>query len=97
MLVFPADLEEVEEVGCGGVDGDEVLGWGRRGIGEGTDGEVGRSLAWEMLFFFGGGEGVCQRKRGGSVPCAYRDVLFDLDGPHDECRTRWTVMFDGLY
>ena len=33
MLVFPADLEEVEEVGGGCVDGYEVLvwlgGWGR--------------------------------------------------------------------
>lgn len=27
MLVFAADLEEVEEVGCGSVDGDEVFGW----------------------------------------------------------------------
>ena len=27
VLVFAADLEEVEEVGCGGVDRDEILGW----------------------------------------------------------------------
>lgn len=31
VLVFAADLEQVEEVGCGGVDGDEVFvgrgGW----------------------------------------------------------------------
>ena len=25
MLVFTADLEEVEEIGCSGMDGDEVL------------------------------------------------------------------------
>lgn len=25
MLVFPADLEKVEEIGCGGMDGDEIL------------------------------------------------------------------------
>ena len=25
MLVFPADLEKVEEIGCGSVDGDEIL------------------------------------------------------------------------
>ena len=31
MLIFPANLKEVEEVGCGGVDGDEICGWGRRG------------------------------------------------------------------
>lgn len=35
MLVFAADLEEVEEVCCRGVDGDEVLVLGGRWIGEG--------------------------------------------------------------
>lgn len=52
MLVFAADLEEVEEVRCAGVDGDEVLGWGGGGGGEGGDGEVGGAL-W-------GGEGGVQ-------------------------------------
>ncbi len=37
MLVFTADLEEIEEVGCGGVDGDEVLIW--RGFGGGQSGD----------------------------------------------------------
>jgi hypothetical protein len=37
VLVFAADLEEVEEVGCGGVDGYEVLVFGGRGVGEGGD------------------------------------------------------------
>jgi len=44
MLVFAADLEEVEEVCCGGVDGDEVLGWGGGGGREGGHGEVGGTL-----------------------------------------------------
>ena len=35
VLVFATDLEEVEEVGCGGVDGDEVFVglWGWAGEG----------------------------------------------------------------
>lgn len=44
MLVFAADLEEVEEVGCGCVDGDEVFvrfGGGRREV---EDFEVFRAL-----------------------------------------------------
>jgi hypothetical protein len=40
MLVFSADLKEVEEVCCGGVDGDEIFVWGGEGGGEGGDGEV---------------------------------------------------------
>lgn len=44
MLVFAADLEEVEEVGCGGVDGDYVfVGFG------GWVGEVGYSeVVWAL-------------------------------------------------
>lgn len=44
MLVFTADLEEIEEVGCSGVDGDEVLVWRGLGRGEGGDGEFLRTL-----------------------------------------------------
>ena len=52
MLVFSADLEEVEEVGCGGMDGDEVFVWlGRRG-GEFGDGEVVRSLRKSAYFVY---------------------------------------------
>lgn len=45
VLVFAADLEEVEEVGCGGVDGDQVLGGIRSGSGEGVYGEI----LWALL------------------------------------------------
>ena len=55
VLVFAADLEEVEEVGCGCVDGDEVFVWRGRGCGEGGDGEVGGALgegvSLEVLFW----------------------------------------------
>ena len=40
VLVFAADLEEVEEVGCGGVDGDEVFVWLWGWVGEGGYFEV---------------------------------------------------------
>ncbi len=40
MLVFAANLEEVEEVGGGCVDGDEVLVWLGGGVWEGADSEV---------------------------------------------------------
>ena len=49
MLVFAADLEEVEEIGCGGVDGDEVLVFEGGWIGEGGYGEILWSLGWEEL------------------------------------------------
>jgi hypothetical protein len=39
-LIFPADLEQVEEVGRGGVDGDEVFGGFGGGRGEVEDDEV---------------------------------------------------------
>ena len=53
VLVFAADLEQVEEVGGGGVDGEEVLCWrGRRG-GEGGDQEVGGRL-WNVSGELGG-------------------------------------------
>ena len=40
MLVFASDLEEVEEIGCGCVDGNEILIGRGCGIGEGRDGKV---------------------------------------------------------
>ena len=43
-LVFPADLEQVEEVGGGGVDLDEVLMWLRLRVGEVADLKVLRTL-----------------------------------------------------
>jgi hypothetical protein len=39
-LVLPPDLEQVEEVCGGGVDGDEVFGGFGRGRGEVEDDEV---------------------------------------------------------
>jgi len=40
MLVSPTDLKKVEEIGCGGVDGNEVFGGsGSRGW-EAGDGEL---------------------------------------------------------
>lgn len=47
MLVFPLDLEEVEEVGCGGVNGDLVEVGGGRGGGVCGDGEGGGALEGE--------------------------------------------------
>lgn len=44
MLVFAADLEEVEEVGRGRVDGDEVFVWFRCRSGKLGYSEVVRSL-----------------------------------------------------
>lgn len=44
MLVFAANLQEVEEVGCRGVNGYCVLFWGRNGVWESGDSEVFRSL-----------------------------------------------------
>lgn len=46
-LVFSADLEEVEEVGCAGFDGYEVLVGIRGGVGDGGDGEVAGALEEE--------------------------------------------------
>lgn len=40
MLVLAADLEEVEEVCSGGVDGDEVLVFFGNWVGELGDGQV---------------------------------------------------------
>jgi hypothetical protein len=40
MLIFAADLEQVEEVCGGGVDGDEVFVWFGRWCGEVEDFEV---------------------------------------------------------
>ncbi len=52
MLIFTADLEEVEEV-CGGcVDPDEVLVCGGCGVGEGSDGEV--LGTGDVRFYFDG-------------------------------------------
>ena len=48
MLVFTADLEEVEEIGCGCMDGDEVLICRGCGVGERTDNEVLWAL-WEWI------------------------------------------------
>lgn len=45
MLVFAADLEEVEEVGCGCVDLDGVLVWVWGWVGEGGYLEVEGALA----------------------------------------------------
>lgn len=44
MLVSASYLEEVKEIGCGCVDGDQILVRRGCGIGEGGDGEVLRAL-----------------------------------------------------
>lgn len=44
MLVFTADLEEIEEIGCSGMDGDEILVWRGFGGWEVGYGEFLRSL-----------------------------------------------------
>ena len=40
MLIFATNLEKVEEVSGGCLDGDEVLIWLRGGVGKGADSEV---------------------------------------------------------
>ena len=64
MLVFAADLEEVEEVGATGVDLDKIFVWMGGGGGEIRDEEVegagdvlgylngfhGRSIQWRMVW-----------------------------------------------
>lgn len=44
MLVFALDLEDVEEVGAGGVDLNEVFVWRWAGGGDFGDGEITRAL-----------------------------------------------------
>jgi len=77
VLVFAADLQQVEEVCCCAVDADCVLvgcwGWG---------GEVGYAeilgALWGMLDLFGGLVGCLLE--------AYRDIFFHLNATHDgEC------------
>lgn len=50
MLVFAGDLQEIEEVCCGGVDGDEVLGGRGNGVRDGgylkVLGALGGLLEW---------------------------------------------------
>lgn len=74
MLVLAADLEQVEEVCCRGVDGDEVFVWvgGRRG--EGDYFEVVRALEGS----------VCAMGRRGVIEIGlyHIDIFFDLDPLH---------------
>lgn len=63
MLVFAPDLEEIEEVGCGGVDGDQVLGGIRSGRWEGVYCKVlwalfSNLLAGTTKWMWRGGEGA---------------------------------------
>lgn len=53
VLVFPLDLEEVEEVGCRGVDGDLVEGGGGRWGRVGGDGEGGGALGGMLVWGLG--------------------------------------------
>jgi hypothetical protein len=46
VLVFPLDLEDVKEVGTGGLDLDQVFIWLGYGVGEVGDPELIRSLLW---------------------------------------------------
>ena len=54
MLVLAADLEKVEEIGRGGVDGDEVFGGSGNGGWEAGDGEFVGALGRSRVSF---GEG----------------------------------------
>ena len=49
VLVFAADLKQVEEVGGASADGDEVLIGGGSGVGNGSDGEVAGPLLGCLL------------------------------------------------
>lgn len=49
MLVFPSNLEEVEEVSCSRVDSDQVFVWGWVGVWEGGNNEVLRALFDDSL------------------------------------------------
>lgn len=57
-LVFAADLEDVEEVGRSGVDGDEVLVWFGLGVGEVGDLELFWSLFEMSVSRVSGGNSV---------------------------------------
>lgn len=76
VLVFAADLEQVEEVGCGAVDCEEVLGWGWGWSWDGGDAEVEGTLEvvkgdLVVLFCFGiqivFGDGAEGKRKGGEV------------------------------
>lgn len=62
-MVFAADLEEVEEVGCRGVDGDCVLVGGGGGVGEGGDGEFVGALGGGIVLVREMGDGRCDEMR----------------------------------
>ena len=70
MLVFAADLEEVEEIGAAGVDADQIFVWAWGGGGEGGDekvgggGDVGGHLDGAHGLVGGGGEGFWSKARG---------------------------------
>lgn len=61
MLVFSADLEEVEEVCGAGFDGDEVLVCCGDGVGDGGDaeGEGAGDVFLDLDGLHDGGEFVC--------------------------------------
>ena len=65
MLIFAANLEEIEEVGGGCMDGDEVLIWLRGGIWEGTDSEV--AGAGHVGFYLDGAH--LERNLSGKIMC----------------------------
>lgn len=46
MLIFTADLEEIEEIGCGRVDRNEILGRRWDGIRESGYGKFVGTLWW---------------------------------------------------
>jgi hypothetical protein len=53
MLVFAANLKEIEEVGCRGMDGDEVFVGFRCRCRKVEDFEIFWSLVWSVVKFVG--------------------------------------------
>jgi hypothetical protein len=72
MLVFASDLEEVEEISCGCVDGDQVLVWIGNWVGERGNGEI----VWTLGLLV-----IVKEREWEKV---YLDIFFDLNSTHFE-------------
>ena len=79
-LVFPLNLENIEEIGCGGVNLDQVLIWLREGVCELDDFELLGPLEILCERGFVAGTAVCYGESGNSG--SHLDVLGYLNASH---------------
>lgn len=68
MLILPADLEEVEEIGCGGVNGDEIFMRLGNGFGEVCYFEVTGTLRYMSKGCVDHSQGIMASKEGARSP-----------------------------